>query len=135
VDCISFVGDLILSKSTKNIVSLWKPIFSASDDIHSNDYCAVSSGNDKFLHLLDYSVPDCEQWYIRFGVDSDCRFIAVGNCVGHVRFWEIGGAKKPSIVFNSKCSALVRMTAFSPDGKIMVAVCDDGTVWKYDVIS
>jgi polycomb protein EED len=136
VDCIYFVGDLILSKSTTNIVSLWKPIFCVSDknqSIESNDTSSSTSSNNEVLHLLDYSVPDCGQWYIRFGVDSDCNLLAVGNCIGDIRVWEIGGAKKPNIVFNAMCSAIVRMTAFSPDGKMMVAVCDDSTVWKYRI--
>lgn len=137
VDCISFVGDLILSKSTTNTVSLWKPIFCTSDDSRLPESNAVTtSSNDskeQILHLLDYSVPDCGQWYIRFGLDSDCNLLAVGNCIGDIRVWEIGGAKKPNIVFNAMCSAIVRMVAFSPDGQIMVAVCDDSTVWKYSI--
>jgi len=135
VDCIAFVGDLILSKSTTNIVSLWKPIFSHSGETRSIESNSMSSksSKDKLVHLLDYSVPDCGQWYIRFGVDSDCNLLAVGNCIGDIRVWEIGGGKKPNIVFNAMCSSIVRMTAFSPDGQIMVAVCDDSTVWKYHV--
>lgn len=131
IDSISFVGDLILSKSTTNVISLWKPIF--SDDDRHDLSSSSSSSNSKFLHLVDYSVPDCRQWYIRFGLDKDCHLMAVGNCMGDIRVWEIGGAKKPNIIHNPMCSAIIRMVAFSPDGKMMVAVCDDSSVWKYTV--
>jgi polycomb protein EED len=124
IDCVAFVGDLILSKSTTNNISLWKPILSS-----------ISTGtNHKFLHLQDYSVPECGQWFIRFATDKQCKMLAVGNCIGDLRVWEIGGAKKPIFICNTMCNSIVRMVRFSPDAKVLAAVCDDGSVWKYNVV-
>ena len=33
---------------------------------------------------------------------------------------------------HAKSTKAVRQTAFSPDGRLVVAVCDDATVWCYD---
>ncbi len=121
IDCVSFVGDLILSKSTTNSISLWKPIFSDNANVH------------KFIHLQDYAVPDCSQWFIRFATDRKCKMLAVGNGKGDVRIWEIGRVKKPIIFLNTMCTSIVRMVSFSPSGKAMAAVCDDGSVWNYKV--
>jgi len=130
VDSVAFVGDLILSKSTTNVISLLKPIL--PQEIHASS-ASLSNINDKFIHLTDYPVPECGQWYIRFGLDKDCKLLAVGNCIGDLRVWEIGGAKKPLFLGNPICNSVVRMVTFSPDAKIMVAVCDDSSVWKYNV--
>jgi WD40 repeat protein len=36
-------------------------------------------------------------------------------------------------LFHRKCHKPVRQTAFSPDGTSVIAVCDDATVWRYDL--
>ena len=133
VDCVAFVGDLILSKSTTNVMTLWKPILPQDRNSRIISSTSLSNPNDKFIHLRDFSIPDCGQWYIRFGLCKDRELLAVGNCVGDLRVWEIGGAKKPLFQSNNFCSSIVRMVSFSPDSKVMVAVCDDSSVWKYNV--
>ena len=142
IDCVAFVGDLVLSKSTTNQISLWKPILSRSEDTlsRSEDTLSTSTSTSmsgtsahKFVHLQDYCVPECGQWFIRFATDSKCKLLAVGNCIGDLRVWVIGGAKKPTFVCNTMSTAIVRMVKFSENSEVLVAVCDDATVWKYNV--
>lgn len=133
VDCVAFVGDLILSKSTTNVISLWKPMLPQEKHSRIISSTSLSNINDAFIHLKDYAVPECGQWFIRFGLDKDCKLLAVGNAIGDLRVWEIGGAKKPLFQVNPICNSVVRMVTFSPDAKVMVAVCDDSSVWKYNI--
>uniref|UniRef100_A0A7S3Q9W0 Uncharacterized protein n=1 Tax=Chaetoceros debilis TaxID=122233 RepID=A0A7S3Q9W0_9STRA len=143
VDCVQFCGDLVLSKSTSNVISLWKPLFSKDLQVATDESTSDNSGSNaavttrekggSFVHLQDYRIAACDQWYIRFGTDSQCQLLAVGNCIGDIRMWEIGGSKKPYFVSNPHCGTIVRMVSFSPDGKIMISVSDDSHIWIYNI--
>lgn len=85
------------------------------------------------LHRFDYE--DSEYWYTRFALDHDCKYLAVGTDSGKIYLWNLD---KPDLMVtrfalsrkNSKST--VRQLSFSPDGRILVGVCDNGTIWRWD---
>lgn len=133
VDCVSFVGDLILSRccATNNIV-LWKPQFSSSS---SSPPTLAKDGHkarmeDKVLVLREFSLKHCEIWFVRFDVCLKNLFLAFGNTRGELKIWQI--TTKGEYILSPPCSAAVRVVSFSPDGNYLVAACDDATLYKWD---
>mmetsp|Transcript_31858 Transcript_31858/g.40880 ORF Transcript_31858/g.40880 Transcript_31858/m.40880 type:complete len:394 (+) Transcript_31858:25-1206(+) len=120
VDCVRWVGNLILSKSTHNKIILWKP--------------DLSRGDSSVIILREYAFPDCNLWYVRFNLDSDLRKMAVGNKSGRVFIWDVDGSTQPiAKITHPKCHSIVRHTSFSPDGRTLISVCDDASVWRWDI--
>lgn len=76
VDCARFVGDLLLSKSTENTVVLWTPQPTAQRP----DGVAV---------LREFTFPQAEIWFVRFGVDDANGRVAVGNRMGGVYLFDL----------------------------------------------
>ena len=68
VDSIKWVGDLILSKSTKNKVLLWGP--------------DSSRAKDMALIVAEYNISNDHIWYIRMDVCIPLDIFAVGNKEG-----------------------------------------------------
>jgi len=56
VDCASWIGDLILSKSTANEAVLWKP--------------CPERRKDAVTVLRRYALPATDIWFLRFDVDA-----------------------------------------------------------------
>jgi polycomb protein EED len=133
VDCVSFVGDLILSRccATNNIV-LWKPQFSSSS---SSPSALAKDGHkarmeDKVLVLREFSLKHCEIWFVRFDVCLKNLLLAFGNTRGEVKIWQL--TSKGEYLLSPPCSAAVRVVSLSPDGNYLVAACDDATIYKWD---
>jgi len=40
-----------------------------------------------------------------------------------------------TVLSHGKCTTPVRQTAFSKDGSVLVCVCDDATVWRWDRVA
>jgi len=129
VDCVRFVGDLILSKSheSKTIV-LWKPDFS---EPAKGSRCPATMADNIFA-LREFSFTDCEIWYIRFDVYQN--ILACGNNNGEIKIWKINSNNKGGSTLPSPSRKAVRMVSFSPDGASLVAVCDDSTVYNWNAI-
>ncbi|EDO42020.1 predicted protein, partial [Nematostella vectensis] len=133
VDCVRWLGDLVLSKSCENCIVCWKPqdpLDEIFQKVHIDKIFLV------LCILFDFS--QCEIWYMRFSLDFEQRLVAAGNQQGKVFVWDIG-VEDPSkarciTLVHNKCVSAVRQTAFSRDGKILVCVCDGGTVWRWDRI-
>ena len=162
VDCVQFVGDLILSKSVHNKVVLWKPILDKDDSSHPgsltracyNDAETEESSTripSEILYLREFSLTHCDSWFVRFhSPPPHHRILALGNQKGEVKVWRIGGDKgcHPDQKYycslatsgvgglrssnNHNVGYTVRMVKFSPDGLCLVVVCDDGTVWMWE---
>ncbi|KAF6035703.1 EED [Bugula neritina] len=64
--------------------------------------------------------------------------MALGNRIGKIYLWDLDVDDyreiKPSILQHPACTTAVRQTSFSPDSKTLIACCDDGTVWRWDLI-
>merc|ERR1711874_641773 len=41
-------------------------------------------------------------------------------------------AVRQTLLSHPKCTTAVRQTALSRDGSILLCVCDDGTIWRWD---
>jgi len=128
VDCVQFVGDLVLSKSSAmNTIVLWKP-----------DLLQKERGVrhfDKVIVLREFHLTKCEVWFIRFQTDSSHRLLSIGNQSGEIKIWKINNSAKGGHFLKlsqTLCNSTVRMVSFSPDGNSLVAVCDDASVFKWD---
>lgn len=124
VDCVRWFGQVALSKSCENNIILWKI---ATDD---------KKEKSPFEIMHRFEVPDCEIWYIRFGLDHKMQFMALGNQVGKIFIWDLTSEdvfkNRPHTLTHPKCNAPVRQVTFSKDGSTMISICDNGTVWRWD---
>ncbi|KAF7480687.1 polycomb protein EED isoform X1 [Marmota monax] len=155
VDCVRWLGDLILSKSGRailhshqqcmrdpvspnlrqhlsceNAIVCWKP-GKMEDDI---DKIKPSESNVTILGRFDYS--QCDIWYMRFSMDFWQKMLALGNQVGKLYVWDLEvedpHKAKCTTLTHHKCGAAIRQTSFSRDSSILIAVCDDASIWRWD---
>lgn len=128
VDCVKWFGDFVLSKSCENSIVCWKPGGLEDMKLIPEDPGAT------ILHRFDFT--DCDIWFIKFGMDYFQRTIALGNQVGKVYVWDLDvdepGLAKSYSFQNQKCAVPIRQTTLSRDGSILLCVCDDGTIWRWN---
>lgn len=133
VDCVSWFGDLILSKSCENNIVCWKPgtIEQGLDQVLPKD-TFVSESTTTFIH--QFEIKDSEIWFMRFCTDN--RYLVLGNTVGKTYVWDIETEElnqaKNYILSHPKCTFTIRQTAISKDGSILLAVADNGSIWRWD---
>eukprot|EP00850_Spirogloea_muscicola_P002241 SM000008S22330 [mRNA] locus=s8:1123962:1126819:+ [translate_table: standard] len=126
VDCTRWLGDCILSKSVDNEVVLWRHVRATQD------------GRDEgFVDVLQrYAVQDCDVWFIKFSMDLACTTLAIGNREGTTYVWDPRPASTtaPARLKNAHLRSIIRQTAVSHDGRIIIACCEDGTLWRWDEV-
>ncbi|KFM72797.1 Polycomb protein eed, partial [Stegodyphus mimosarum] len=65
--------------------------------------------------------------------------LALGNQVGRAYVWDLDvddpGTARCTVLTHPKCNSPIRQTSLNKDGSILLCVCDDGTVWRWDRIS
>lgn len=129
IDCVRWYGEFILSKSCENCIVCWKP--GRLDDQK------LKPGETDATVIHKFALKECEIWFIRFSLDYWQKYLALGNTVGIVYVWDMDASSDPRSVKNCslshpQCKTAVRQTTFSKDGSILVYVCEDGTIWRYD---
>ncbi|XP_067676757.1 polycomb protein EED-like [Haliotis asinina] len=132
VDCVKWLGNFVLSKSCENSIICWKP---GSLD-YTDTNIKASDNTVSILHRFEYR--ECEIWYMRFCLDYYQKIMALGNQVGKIFVWDLD-VEDPTLcrftkLSHAKCSVAIRQTALSKDGNILLAVTDDGMIWRWDRI-
>ncbi|XP_023338780.1 polycomb protein EED [Eurytemora carolleeae] len=137
VDCCKWMGEFILSKSCENCIVFWKPDQETSKE-ETKEIISTNLNNTEnkvvVVHKIGYK--DCEIWFVRFAMDLEQKVLALGNQVGKTYVWDLD-VNQPSqirsaVLSHPKCTSAVRQTSLSRDGSILLSVCDDGTVWRWD---
>eukprot|EP00038_Savillea_parva_P016053 m.15717 g.15717 ORF g.15717 m.15717 type:complete len:471 (-) comp3305_c0_seq1:240-1652(-) len=134
VDCTRWLGDVLLSKSTDNQIVCWKP--GGPPRLDLNEKRALYLG-DPVTVLQRFELTKCEIWYLRFTVDRQYKTLAVGNQEGKVFVWDLearahSGKGARFVLETKRCTKTVRQVAMTADGSILVAACDDATLWRWD---
>ena len=101
VDCVRFVGNAILSKSTKNRIVLWLP-----DPLRFKGAPVI---------LREYATNDCGNWFTRFGVSQELDIFALGNTDGKVSIFSISA---PASVLKIKPIVSSEYIISDNDGRI-----------------
>lgn len=132
VDCVQWFGDFVLSKSCENSIVCWKP--GPLEQSKNQSQTTPPESQTTIIHHFDYK--ECEIWFIRFAFNNWQRILALGNQHGKTYVWELDNsdpdATKCSTLMHPKCTTAIRQTAFSKDGRVLICVCDDGTIWRWD---
>lgn len=124
VDCVRWIGNLCVSKSVDSEILIWKPEYDVSDVVTSH----------KFILLQELQLPEANLWWLRFSLDFKCSVLACGNRIGQVTVWNphLAGSEPIARLKHKTCKTSVRQTAVSFDGKVILASCEDGSIWRWD---
>jgi len=139
VDCVRWLGDFIMSKSTDSLILVWQPL------LDKHNASAAGNGRPHFsstghIHTIqDYVLDDQHNiWFVRFSLDYNCRFVACGGGTGRINVFDCDVlTKEPKFVIKpvAGSESTVRQTALSYDASILLAAYDDGTVRRYDLLN
>jgi polycomb protein EED len=132
VDCVQFLGDMVLSKSTYNSLVLWMPNIPKSSTETASKSAAYCPPSD-VIALRTFELDHCNIWFVRFSTDNMGKFLAVGNTHGEVDVWNIDHCKKqPNQTLKPIFNSTIRMLSFSPDGKTLIGCNDTGAICRWD---
>lgn len=131
VDCVFFVGDLIVSKSSEGDMHVWLPRMEQKTTLNGKRFQPPPS---KATMLNFFSLPENDWYFVKFAIDPSGRFLAAGNQKGKIVVWSLGViAAKPMSSVEVGRSHAIRNLAFSPDGAFLVATTDAGAMFRFDV--
>lgn len=138
VDCVRWMGNLLLSKSCENCIVCWRPGGhpGGMEAVKSPKLKAEEKESEKVWVLHRFEFKDCDIWYMRFSLDYSQQVMALGNQIGQIYVWDLAVDDPTQTKFTKlshhKSTSAVRQTALSKDGNILLAVCDDGSIWRWD---
>ena len=143
VDCVAWLGDLVLSKSIFDEIILWQPVI--HEESSSISTTSTSKSSIFPIKIFQYGRND-RFYFVRFALSMDfsSSLLAIGNNCGQVYLWDLNdidndshtqilkttiGKKKSN---TNKQNAIIRGLAFSPDGKVLVGCDANGSVFRWD---
>jgi polycomb protein EED len=100
----------------------------------------VKRGKDAVTIVKEFWMADAHIWYLRMSVDTKLELLSVGNGAGKCYVWNIdkdpscNNMKRFATLQLPQCRHPVRQTAFSPDGHTLLYVCDNSTIWRWDMV-
>eukprot|EP00192_Tetraselmis_astigmatica_P014328 CAMPEP_0117662078 /NCGR_PEP_ID=MMETSP0804-20121206/7869_1 /TAXON_ID=1074897 /ORGANISM="Tetraselmis astigmatica, Strain CCMP880" /LENGTH=311 /DNA_ID=CAMNT_0005468969 /DNA_START=745 /DNA_END=1680 /DNA_ORIENTATION=+ len=125
VDCVRWLGNLILSKSVDSRVLLWRV------DLEQKQ--AKQNSLEGVDFLQEYQLTGADIWFLRFSMDFHYQYLAVGNRMGKVFVYDL--FKGTSILQRLSAPGLrsaIRQTAISYDGHTILCSCEDSSVYRWD---
>ena len=142
VDCVAWVGDLILSKSIYDDIRLWKPLIPPSRIVNNRD-----TNTSSMIEVQNFIYPGNDLYFLRFAtsISDSTSILAVGNSLGQVFVWDLHDIEhSPKILRTVSTSGkkpkknkpgathVIRGLAFSPDGNTLVGCDSNGDVFRWD---
>lgn len=123
VDCVTWHGDTVISKSCQNLLMHWRPMKNVNDIKYTSDPTATIINNIR----LNW----CDLWFVRFSWDAGRKILALGTTKGSVYLLDIDDNSKSTVTI-PKCQSTVRQTCFNNDGRILICSCENGTISRFD---
>ena len=107
VDCVRFIGELLLSRASDGTARLWQPCNEASVPPTLDAGITRSPASDVARELVraplsspsprlirEFRVTGTSGiWYLRFALDASRKHFAMGNAYGEVVVWDIGAER------------------------------------------
>lgn len=139
VDSVCYYGNTILSKSCENLVAWWKPavyVFTSIAEPGNVSATASTTSHDGIISLRKLDVPQCEIWFMKMCLNERLGLLALGNQIGKITIWDMttedAVKSKIQVLGHGKCNSAIRHVAVSKNGRHIVCVCDNATVWLWD---
>lgn len=137
VDCVSWYGNFILSKSCENTIVCWRPgkLENSTDLSLPTKYTT-----DTTCSILEtFQVKGCDQvWFLRFSIDAEMKYLALGNNLGKTFIIDLDSHDHDSrptdrwTLSHPRCQRTIRQTCFNNSGDILICASDDGSIWRWD---
>lgn len=158
VDCIRWLGNYLLSKSVDDKIICWRPEPEMARGPHTLGAGPGSAKQfkggrteslgrwwpDGGVHVVGELQLEGtrDYWWMRFSLDPKGRILAQGTIKGHVLLYDLTTfhqnpvarlePKRLAARPDESRGILVRQTAVSVDGNIVISCHDDGSVTRYD---